>query len=554
MVWKVLDTGWYYLGEDQEMDKQKAIALLAQPHIAVACDTETVSLQDRTPIGFGIATDPDNAFYWRLWPEEAPYFPWRIFHDPTIMKVFHNAMFDLPAMYEKYKINVLNVLDTMVMCSMHGLPPKLQTLAAGLGIEISDISEIQTRKSQPMTEIDPEVLGEKCCWDIRATYALFLKILPDTPIHLYTEEMQVIPILTVMQSKGLLIDHEEVDKFYVSLSKDVDFYREQAEDLYSFNPGSPQQVAYVLAMRAEQFPDTHTHLNVKRAKYGITPTKATLDTGKEFLEKMSDPVAALTLNYRGVSRLLSTYVRPLRDRERAYTHFHLETATNRLGSRDLNMQNVPKPMRVMFIPDSGTFTSFDYSQQELRVLAYVSGDRAMKAVFEDEHGDIHTNTAKYMGVPRDPAKNTTYAMVYGGSEETIADTAGISDPRQAAELRKLWGRTYPQAMDWIMYQSEVQAGKGWVEDIYGRRIYLPDPEFDLKGWPGVQRKAVNYPIQGSAAAMTKKAMILCVALDMRLQIHDEIVIDGYVERLPSGITSVAPFPTPVSVKYTNTWV
>jgi DNA polymerase-1 len=353
-------------------------------------------------------------------------------------------------------------------------------------------------------------------------------------------EMELIPILLEMSYRGLLIDQEARRELELRLEKEVKYYQDLCEG-EGFNPGSPQQVAYILA---------------KRGAYSVLPripfTKGyrSISTEEKVLNKMDDPMAAIVLNYRTKSKLLNTYIKPWGMDERAYCRYHLDAITGRPSSTNRNMQNIPAgEPRGVFIPDDGVWTDIDFSQVELRTLAYLAGDREMQYIFESG-GDIHQYTADFLGIERKLAKNTNFAIIYGATDETLAETAGIRNIARARELKERWFRLYVEAGDWAQERQLKALEYPYARTVFGRNIRLPTLEEEDSG--GIMRKAVNYPIQGSASEVLKRALIMCKELPMALTVHDEILFDGKVE-LPNGLEHIAPFYTPISVKYLQRW-
>jgi len=580
--------GWYYLGTYQGMDIDYSHQLLSTTPKFIAVDIETISLKDRTIIGIGISISPEHGWYFS-WLKEGGLeeFPWNLMENPSVIKIMHNSMFDAPEIWQQCGHRpIWPILDSMIACTTFGLPGKLKTLAAALDLEKDDGSEIQDiedvlPKGKTMLDIPEVITAEKCIWDVRTTHKLLLTILPEMDLDPYMEEMESIPILIVAQGQGLALDQREVNRWYLDLNQKIKFFRDYCEEEYSANPGSSEQMAYILGLRAEEYPDTFEHLRLKRRDKLLSEAmqqKASFTLDKTTLKKMSDPLAAMVLSYRSVQKQMG-YVSPLRGLDRVYTHYHLLAATTRIssykvGPEEIQALNVPKHLRGMFLPDSGVFTSFDNSQQELRILQYLSSDVAMGEVFSQatnlqhqctngqtkcEQCDIHLYTALAMGVSRDPAKNTGYAMIYGGSDETIAETAGVPDLRLAHDLGIAWGNTFPQAMEYIMYSKDKAMQDGYVTTIGGRRIYLKEPDPDNPGEvAAVERTAVNYPIQGSGADVIKRQMrkVWGYGWNFKIPIHDELVMDGRydIESKREELENVVPGMTvPIDVKYSATW-
>jgi DNA polymerase I len=548
---------FYYQGENPELYQTPDdvyAALYSSP--VLTCDVETVDLDNRMLIGLGLAISPSDAFYW---PVISSYIPIEILTQPDIEKYFHNALFDLDSLYDELDLIVDPIMDTMLMCHYHGLPGKLKEVAAGFNWPIDEIEDILPR-GKTMLDVDESTVADKCCWDIRATYRLYQILAPKTDMGLIARDGRVQQILTLMTKRGIKVDQEEAEVFQARLDKDVTFYRGICDEMYEFNPGSPDQVAYVLSLEGAYLPVTMP----KKGSSWDKRKRTRLGTNRAILERLANSdsgrasgIASLILNYRDTSKQLSTYIRPLIGLDRLHPRYHMEARTTRISSARPNIMNVPKHLRTMFLPDNGLWTRFDYKQQELKILAHISGDRRMAEVFADPNGDIHSDTARFMGVARPEAKNTTFAMVYGGGDEVIAETAGTHDMRRARELRSLWYKAYPDAAAWIEAQKVLGPREGVVYTATGRPLYLPEIGTGPGQYPEeeVARKAVNYPIQGTGADILKGSMVLCHEhdLDLRIPCHDELVINGQVE-LPSGLAEIIPgLVTSIDVEHLDRW-
>ena len=525
-------------GETKEDKLQKSLYVNTPKLIAV--DTETISLADRTPLGVGIGISPTEAFYFPTYPDITPKLPVHLLTDPTVTKVFHNAPFDmevldLASIDVGVQFDVYNVRDTKVMAHLlMREDAQLKWLMWEVNKDAHDTAEemMTKHKAKTMLDIPEEEVALHCCKDVQGTIALYQKWVTEVDMPYFLIEMALIPILLKMSKRGIAIDHEARDALEIRLTKEVEFLRGIAEQ-EGFNPGSAQQVGYILAKRGNFLP--------------FTRSKKALATGKEVLEFVDDPIAALVINYRSTANHLRTYILPLKDEPRCYTHFHLDAVTGRITSTKRNLQNVPSELRSMFIPDSDCFDSFDYSQIELITLTDRSQDLDMLKIYS-EGGDIHQETADFMEIHRRIAKNVNFAMIYGATAHTIRETAHIKDIRRCEQLLSDWFMKYKRAGEWIRETQAWGLEHGYITTLYGRNIKLPMGEGDEQ----VKRKAVNYIVQGSAAEIVKRAMIKCAHLPMVLQIHDELLFDGRVE-LPDGLDNIAPFRTPISRKELIRW-
>lgn len=524
-----------YYGRREPREELLEELLLSTKLIAI--DVETVSLEVQEPIGMAIATSPDDAFYFPLVPMSS-YVPWGLLRDPSITKIMHNSLADLEYLKE-FAIDDSNIEDTLVMAHLLGLPGKLVYLGGEFYIEVIPIFHPPYQGLTTTLEIPTEVIAQRCCNHAMATYATYLRMEGVVDWDYYRTEMELVPILIAMSSRGIKIDQAKRTVLETKLGVELQSYIDIAEEL-GFNPGSPQQVAYMLSKEGVFLP--------------LTKSKKSLSTAEEILNKLDSPMASMVLNYRKSKWLSSNIIKPLADQSRGYTRFHLDAITGRVSSKGMNMQNIPTgETRGIFLPDNDVLTDMDYSQIELRVLAELSQDRVMLDIFE-AGGDIHQETADFMGVPRYYCKTVNFSMVYGATIETIAENAKVHK-NKAKELLDMWSLKYYQAAEWIDWQQKQALKDGYITTLFGRRIKLPMDERE----DAIKRKAVNYPIQGSAAEIVKRAMIRCAKtglLDkMILQVHDELLFDGNVvmELDNLSLDRIASFRTPYEVKLLERW-
>ena len=513
--------------------------LLATTPEIISVDIETVSLEDRTIVGIGIGLSPTEAIYFPLGSKYmSEVLAW--LNDNKIIKIMHNALFDTQEL-DNAGLMLIDtpVIDTLVMAQLAGYSLRLTELSAECGTESQDMKTILGEQGTKVTtDLSFDVLARKCCIDAEATIHCYHHLRQLVDMDYVRDEMELIPIIVRMQRIGLKVDHMAVQRVYEDLGKEVSGYKEQCR-IIGFNPGSSKQVGYILA------------------KHGITQVinsrKAKYQTDKKILSKINHPLAKMVLAYRAVSKLQSTYIKPLLGVDRAYTHFSFETTTRRLASAKINLQNIPKKLRYMFVPDRDCWTRFDFSQQELRVLAYVSGDRRMQEVF-DSGSDIHLATASFMyGVPMD---QVTEELRYRGKTANFSTIYGSSDPTLAA-LRKRWYETFPQAASWIHDIQQFALAHMKVPTVDGAWLYIRPEITSMEKLDdmGIMRKAVDYVCQGTGAEITKKGMRRCKKLPMILQIHDELMIaDDWVNEIEKlDLAHVGPFETPIDIKLVRRW-
>ncbi|MBQ5620435.1 MAG: DNA polymerase I, partial [Alistipes sp.] len=363
-----------------------------------------------------------------------------------------------------------------------------------------------------------------------------------------TVEEPMIRVLADIELAGVKIDTADLADYAVELNGklaelEAEVRREADEPTLNIN--SPRQLGEVLfgKMRITDKPK-------------MTKTKQ-FCTDEEYLQGFASEhrIVALVLEYRGVKKLLSTYVEALpqlvnRTTGRIHTSFNQAvTATGRLSSTNPNLQNIPvrdalgKRIRKAFIPsdEEHLLLAVDYSQVELRLMAHLSGDEALIKAFADGE-DIHAATAALLfGKPisevtseeRRRAKTANFGIIYGISAFGLSQRLEI--PRkEAKEIIDGYFRSYPGVQAYMDRVVAEAREKGYVETIFGRRRYLNDILSRNAIARGVaERNAINAPIQGSAADIMKMAMVEVarrfreegIRSQVILQVHDELVID-----------------------------
>lgn len=528
---------YYYFGNRPPRVELLQELLVDNPPAAISIDMETISLKERIPIGIGMAVSPTDSFYFPTFPELSPDIPWHILERPDITKVFFNAPFDLNAIQIIHSMDRSNIADVAVQAHLLNKGfAKLTELAPSVGMETESIKNI-LGPGQTMLDLPTDRVARKCAADCEATLALYHHYMPEIDQEYFKIEMEIIPILIDMSNKGMIVDQELRGILEIQYSKDVDFYKALC-DGEGFNPASNQQAGYILAKRGNFLP--------------FTKSRKSLKVDEATLELVDDPIAAIVLNFRKANTLLNRYIKPLEDEDRIYTEYNMDAVTGRISSSNRNLQNIPPGIvRNMFLPDTGTFTHADYSQQELRILAYMSQDREMLRAYED-HEDIHQLTADLMRIPRKIAKNVGFAMIYGGTPQTIRSTAKIRDIKLCYNLLDKWFSAFKGASEWIKGTQQEGLRNGYVDTLFGRRIGLP---LGFENDEAIKRKAVNYIIQGTGAEITKRALIMCKHLPLVVTVHDSLMFDGDVriELSQLGLDRIAPFETPIDVKLLDKW-
>lgn len=527
----------------------------------VCFDTETTSTNalDAEIVGLSLAMKEGEAFYIPM-PAKKEEATTRlellreIFENEETEKVGQNIKYDITIL-ANYGIEVKGKLfDTMIAHYIlqpelyHGMDYLAEIYLDYETIKIEELIGEKGRTQKNMRDIAPEKVCDYACEDADVT--LKLKNILEKEIKqegleelFYNIEMPLVPVLAYMERNGARIDSAALKETSTLFGKRLANIEEEIYSLAGepFNISSPRQVGDILfgKMKIVEKP--------KKTKTGQ------FVTSEEVLAQVQNrhPIVKKILQYRGLKKLLSTYIDALPSLVNAksgkiHTSYNQTvTATGRLSSSNPNLQNIPirdddgKEVRKAFVPDEGClFLSADYSQIELRIMAHLSGDKNMIDDFRSGY-DIHAATAaKIYKKPieevtkdeRRKAKVANFGIIYGISVFGLAERMNV-DRREAKELIENYFNTYKGVYEYIEKCKQEAKANGYVETIFHRKRFLPDINSHnavVRGY--AERNAVNAPIQGSAADIIKVAMINIYrrlkAGNMRstmiLQVHDEL--------------------------------
>ena len=549
----------YHLVEKEE--DMRAICEFFLTNSYVSLDTETTSLNalDAELVGLSFAIAEKEAYYVPVPAEREEaqkivniFKP--LYENEQILKIGQNIKYDLEVL-KNYGIELRGELfDTMI--AHYLIQPELHhnmddMAKAYLGYQPIPIEELigpKGKNQRSMRSLDPKDVYLYACEDADITLQLKNILEPklkDSGLDpLFKEiEMPLIYVLAEMECNGVKLDTQALGEVSKTFNEELARYEARIYELAgeTFNISSPKQVGYIL------FEKLKIAEKPKRTKTGQ------FVTGEEELQKLQhkSPIVAQILGYRGLKKLLGTYVDALPKLINPRTgHIHTSfnqatTATGRLSSSDPNLQNIPvrgeegKEIRKCFIPDAGyLFFSADYSQIELRIMAHLSGDKNMIEAFTEGY-DIHAATAAKIykktidEVTRDErskAKRANFGIIYGITVFGLAERLNI-DRTEAKQLIDGYFETFPEVQAYMERCKTLAREQGYVETFMHRRRYLADinsQNATVRGY--AERNAINAPIQGSAADIIKVAMIRIyqrfkregIRSKMILQVHDEL--------------------------------
>tara|TARA_R110002110_G_scaffold415612_6_gene652190 strand:+ start:221485 stop:224406 length:2922 start_codon:yes stop_codon:yes gene_type:complete len=497
-----------------------------------------------------------------------------LLEDPSVLKVAHNAKYDLLVLtraVEKHlpdeaPLAPVAIDDTMLLSyvldagrNKHNLDDltyrhlereniKFEAVV-GKGKNKITFAEVPLDKALDYAAEDADVTGR--------LHARFKPRLPGERMTAVYEtiERPLVPVIVAMERAGIKADAETLMDLSKDFAKRMASFEKKAHKVAGeeFNVGSPKQLGEIL----------YDKLGIEGGKKGKTGAWTTSADVLDELAAQGHELPQIILDWRQVQKLKSTYADALVEQihpetGRVHTSYGMAIAqTGRLSSNDPNLQNIPvrteegRKIRAAFIADKGNkLVSLDYSQIELRVVAHVAGEAALIAAFQDGQ-DIHAMTASQVfDVPiegMDPmvrrnAKAINFGIIYGISAFGLARNLGIERSEAGAYIKAYFER-YPAIKEYMDATKAFAHEAGFVETIFGRRIYLTgikDKNQAVRGF--AERQAINAPIQGAAADIIKRAMIRVpdalakhkLSSQMLLQVHDELLFeapDGEVDEL-----------------------
>lgn len=570
------------------------IAKLQQAPL-VALDTETTSLDPMRAqlVGISVSVEPCHAAYIPL-AHSYPGAPAQLSRDLVLQhlqpwlenaraaKLGQNSKYD-QHIFANHGIQVQGYLhDTMLQSYVlevhkpHGLTSLAERHLGRKGISYEDLCG-KGASQIGFDQVDIQRAGEYAAEDAEQTLCVHLALWPQLQANdklrfIYELEIASSAVLFKIERNGVHIDTQALAAQSHALGQRIVELETQSYALAGqpFNLGSPKQIAEIFFQ-----------------KLGLPVVKKTAtgvpSTDEEVLEKLAEdyPLPQKILEHRSLSKLKSTYTDKLAQLAlpttgRVHTHYAQAVAvTGRLSSNEPNLQNIPvrtaegRKIREAFVAPPGCLiASADYSQIELRIMAHISGDPALLHAF-NSNNDVHRATAaEVFGVAasevsseqRRYAKVINFGLIYGMSAFGLARTLGIDNTAAKNYINRYFER-YPGVKQYMETTREQAKKNGYVETVFGRRLYLP--EINSANGPrrsGAERAAINAPMQGTAADLIKLSMVAVQqALEasgkqskMIMQVHDELVFEVLQEEqewikteVPRIMASVAQLKVPL---------
>lgn len=573
-----IETDYRCILDEAEFDEWLA-RLQAAPLFAFDTETTSLDYMEARVVGVSFAIEPGKAAYVPFGHDYlgAPVQLTEavvlgklkpLLEDPTRLKVGQNLKYDrnvllnhgielqgiaYDTMLESYVLNSTasrHDMDSLARRYLNAETISFEEIA-GKGVKQLTFNQIELEQAAPYAAEDADIT-------LRLHQALWGKLSAEPGLaKVFSEiELPLLPVLARMERLGTTIEpkllHQQSQEIEVRLAE----LEKQAHELagQEFNLSSPKQLGEIL----------FTKLGLPIIKK--TP-KGAPSTAEEVLAELAETyeLPRLLMEHRGLAKLKSTYTDKLPlmikpQTGRVHTSYHQAVAaTGRLSSTDPNLQNIPvrneqgRRIRQAFIPCAGyKLVAADYSQIELRIMAHLSGDKGLLTAFA-EGKDIHKATAaEVFGVALDAvtsdmrrsAKAINFGLIYGMSAFGLAKQLGIGRA-EAQKYMDLYFERYPGVLEYMERTRQQAEAQGYVETLFGRRLYLPDIKSRNAGLrKAAERAAINAPMQGTAADIIKRAMINVddwirgiedESIRMLMQVHDELVFEIREEKLEEYI-------------------
>ncbi|WP_429059081.1 DNA polymerase I [Aeromonas jandaei] len=576
-----IETDYRCILDEAEFDDWLA-RLQAAPLFAFDTETTSLDYMEARVVGVSFAIEPGKAAYVPFGHDYlgAPVQLTEavvlgklkpLLEDPTRLKVGQNLKYDhnvllnhgielqgiaYDTMLESYVLNSTasrHDMDSLARKYLNAETTSFEDIA-GKGVKQLTFNQIELEQAAPYAAEDADIT-------LRLHQALWGKLSAEPGLaKVFSEiELPLLPVLARMERLGTTIEpkllHQQSQEIEVRLAE----LEKQAHELagQEFNLSSPKQLGEIL----------FTKLGLPIIKK--TP-KGAPSTAEEVLAELAETyeLPRLLMEHRGLAKLKSTYTDKLPlmikpQTGRVHTSYHQAVAaTGRLSSTDPNLQNIPvrneqgRRIRQAFIPCAGyKLVAADYSQIELRIMAHLSGDKGLLTAFA-EGKDIHKATAaEVFGVELDvvtsdmrrSAKAINFGLIYGMSAFGLAKQLGIGRA-EAQKYMDLYFERYPGVLEYMERTRQQAEAQGYVETLFGRRLYLPDIKSRNAGLrKAAERAAINAPMQGTAADIIKRAMINVdgwirgiedESIRMLMQVHDELVFEIREEKLEAYIAII----------------
>jgi len=484
-------------------------------------DTETVSRTDTTLLVLALAWSPEDVVFISADDENLGMIADDILCTPMIT---HNVLFDAEVIKNRFGEYPYCVGDSMLLAQALGYPPALKNLSYTFNFNYTSVMSLLYEggvkvKKKTLRDCDVGTMCRICAEHAIGCCKVWQGLQGQSDNKAYKLDYMLIPLLLRMREEGIRVDTNLVEQWGRDLTKRLEFIttscRETIDDK-DFKPTSTKQVGIKLSELG-----LFTGINIK---------SGWMKTGEEVLTPYADdyPFIKLLLKHRELSKLNSTYIKPLKGLDRIYPTYHIvRTGRFATGRETYPIQTVPPALRNLFIPEEGeVWWDADAHQIEPCIMAYLSDDKEM--IRDVSTGDVYTPIAERYNISRDEAKVWFLATTY--------------ESREYADVAEAIYRMYPRFKEWCQEKRDEVKEKGYITTYLGRvRTAESMIEGEEDGYNPIM-KAVNSVVQGTGADILKLAMLRLERFDQKILMHDELGLSTS-EVLPDNILdNLVEFP------------
>lgn len=539
-----------YLGEGKFSNKEELISELFSKDILYV-DTETISKVDTTILVIALAWSPKDAVFISADDENLSMITEDLLHIPIVT---HNVLFDAEVIKNWFGEYPYYVGDSMLLAQALGYPPALKNLSYTFNFNYTSVMNLLYEggvkiKGKTLKDCDIQTMGRICAEHAMGCCKVWQGLEGQKENKAYKLDYMLIPLLLRMRENGIRIDPTQVENKSKELKGKLDFITASCREIIGdqeFKPTSVKQVGIKISELG-----IFTGINIK---------SGWMKTSDEALHPYKEdyPFIKTLLKHRELSKLNSTYIKPLKGLDRIYPAYHIvSTGRFATGRETYPVQTIPPSLRNLLLPEEGeVWWNADAHQVEPRVIAYLSGDLQMQK--DVGTGDIYQPIADRYGIARPVAKKLFMAVMWEGQEQALVEAAhqlgGELDINQAHQLKEQFLKDYHGYWSWRGEKRKEASEKGYVTTYLGRvRTLESMVENEEQGYNPL-KKVVSTIGQGTAADIMKLAMLRLERFNQKLTVHDELGLSTS-EQLPDNILdNLVEFPVVWKIGVASNWM
>jgi len=514
-------------------------------------DTETVSKTDTTLLVLALAWSPEDAVFISADDENLGMIADDILCTPIVT---HNVLFDAEVIKNRFGSYPRHIGDSMLLAQALGYPPALKNLSYTFNFNYTSVMSLLYEggvkvKKKTLRDCDVGTMCRICAEHAIGCCKVWQGLQGQSDNKAYKLDYMLIPLLLRMREEGIRVDPTQVEEKGKELKGKLDFITQSCREIIGdqeFKPTSVKQVGIKISELG-----LFTGINVK---------SGWMKTSDEALHPYKEdyPFIKTLLKHRELSKLNSTYIKPLKGLDRIYPAYHIvSTGRFATGRETYPIQTVPPSLRNLLLPEEGEYWwNADAHQIEPRVIAYLSGDLQMQK--DVNTGDIYLPIADRYGISRPVAKKLFMAVMWEGQEQALVEAAhqlgGELNINQAQQLKEQFLKDYHGYWSWRGERRKEASEKGYVTTYLGRVRTLESMAENEEDGYNPLKKVVSTIGQGTAADIMKLAMLRLERFNQKLTVHDELGLSTN-EQLPDYILDdLVEFPVVWKIGTGENWM